>query len=407
MKVLHLSTTDIRGGAGIAAFRLHRGLVDSGIESLMYVQRKYGQDDLVHCSQNKMKRFFGYFCAASDKIIASIFGPKSYEIVSPALFSSFDSSLIDKINPDVVHLHWICGGFMSPRKISKINKPIVWTMHDAWPFSGVNHYNADQQAYITGDFKNENYLDKLTWLRKKKAWTNLINFTAAAPSKWLAESACSSNLFRKMKIQNLPNGIDVNVFKKYDKINSRSQFNLPVDKKILLFGAVDPLSGERKGYKLLIKIIDSIAHSQEKDIVVAIFGASPSDKINFSLPTYFLGKINSEIDLAKAYSAADIFIAPSIEDNLPNTVLESMSCGTPVAAFKIGGMSDMIDHKQNGLLIEPFDIKLFSQELIVALTQDDYYHNLSVSARKKVLENFDIKIAVDNYIKLYKSIISV
>lgn len=406
MKILHLSTTDIKGGAGIAASRLHEGLVNGGVESLMYVQRKYGKDDSVYCSQNKIRKFFDYFCVASDKIIANIFGPKNYEIVSPALFSSIDLGVIDKINPDIVHLHWVCGGFLSPEKISKIKKPIIWTMHDAWPFSGVNHYNNNDKKYITGDFNGSNFLDKWTWKRKKKAWRGFRNFVAVSPSKWLASDAKSSYLFKDFKVENIPNGIDTAIFKRYDKSIAREKFHLPADKKILLFGAVNPLSGERKGYKLLADIIKKIAGSDFKNIALVVFGASSSNGVDFNLPTYFIGKISSEEELAMIYSAADIFIAPSIEDNLPNTVVESMSCGTPVAAFNIGGMPDMIEDKKNGILVPPFDTALLVSEILSVLEDEVVLNSLSAESRKKVLENFDIKIIIDRYKQLYKSILS-
>lgn len=406
MKILHLSTTDVKGGAGIAAHRLHQGLLDGGVESLMYVQRKYGDDDSVYCSQNRIRKFFDYFCAAGDKITANIFGPKNYEIVSPALFSSIDIGAIDKINPDIVHIHWICGGFLSPEKISKIKKPIVWTMHDAWPFSGVNHYNANDKKYISGDFRDSNFLDKWTWKRKKKAWNDLRNFTAVSPSKWLASEAKSSYLFKNFRVENIPNGINTDIFRKYDKSIAREKFNLPTDKKILLFGAVDPLSGERKGYKLLADTINKIAESDFKNIALVVFGTSSNNGINFNLPTYFIGKISSEEELAMVYSAADFFIAPSIEDNLPNTVVESMSCGTPVAAFSIGGMPDMIENRKNGILVPSFDAALLASEILSVLKDGIVFKNLSLESRKKVLENFDIKIIVDRYKQLYKSILS-
>jgi len=406
MKILHLSTTDIKGGAGIAAYRLHKGLLDNEIDSQMLVQRKSSKDTSVLCSNSKLEKFFAFFCLASDKIVANIFGPKNYEIVSPALFSSINLRAIDKINPDIVHIHWICGGFLSPEKIKQIKQPIVWTMHDMWPFSGVNHYNADEKNYITGDFENSNFLDRWTFKRKKRAWNSLNNFTAVSPSKWLANEAKASYLFKNFKVENIPNGIDVDLFKKQDKELARKKYNLPLDKKLMLFGAVNPLSGERKGYKLLVSVIQELLKLNiNKDLALVVFGSSDDNKVDFGLPTYFIGKISSEEELAIVYSAADIFIAPSREDNLPNTVVESMSCGTPIVAFNIGGMPDMIDHRINGVLVEPFNVSLMAKEISDIFNDENYYNSLTVEARKKVLNYFDIKIVIKKYLELYKSVL--
>ena len=402
MRILHISTTDIKGGAGIAAYRLHKGLINNGIESIMFVQRKYGKADDVLCSKNKFWKLFDLLCFLADKTVASIFGHQNYEITSPALFASMDISIIDKINPDIVHIHWICGGFLSPEKIKKIKRPIIWTMHDMWPFLGINHYNSHNNDCPNDD----NLLDKWTWKRKEKSWNNLNDLITVAPSRWLAKEARSSKLFGKVRIENIPNGINVNIFKIYDKLSSRKKYGLPSNKKILLFGGVNPLSAERKGYKLLSGVIEELSKSSiNKDLALVVFGSTHNNKLNFNLPTYYVGKISSEKDLAEIYSAADIFIAPSIEDNLPNTVIESMSCGTPVVAFNIGGMSDMIEDKINGIIVNPFDNVLMAKEIVTILNDVEYQKKMSTEARKKVLKEFDINLVANKYRQVYKTIL--
>jgi glycosyltransferase involved in cell wall biosynthesis len=397
MKILHLSTTDIKGGAGIAAYRLHRGLVNAGVVSRMFVQRKYSMANDVFCSKGAIGKSFDFFCAATDKATGIIFGPKNDDITSPALFSSMDLRVIEKIDPDIVHLHWICGEFLSPEKIAKITKPIVWTMHDMWPFSGVSHY---------GTLNRNNLLDVWTWQRKQRAWNGLHNMTAISPSVWLAREATASNLFHRFRIEHIPNGVDADIFKKYDVISSRNKYGLPLDKKLILFGAVNPLSGERKGYKLLIDIIhELLTLDVNKNVALVVFGSADNHKTDFGLPTYFAGKISLEQDMAELYSAADVFIAPSKEDNLPNTVIESMSCGTPVAAFRIGGMPDMVDDKVNGILVPAFETKTMAKEVISVLGDEAYREKLSIEARKKVLRAFDINVVVEKYSQLYHSLL--
>ncbi|HUC31460.1 MAG TPA: glycosyltransferase [Candidatus Paceibacterota bacterium] len=405
MKILHLSTTDVKGGAGIAAYRLHKGLIDAGVISEIFVQRKYGAANDVFSSESIRGKSFDFFCAGADKIVSKVFGPKSEEITSPALFASMDLRIIDKMNPDIVHIHWICGGFLSPEKIAKIKKPIVWTMHDMWPFSGAKHYNSGDRSYINGDFSHNNVLDRWTWERKKRAW-NGLTITGVSPSAWLEHEAKASYLFKEKTVDRIPNGINVDIFKKGDMLSCRKRFNLPLDKKLILFGAVDPLSGERKGYKLLLDVISELSRSDiGKNVALVIFGSNDDHRVNFGLPTYFTGKLSSEEDLAAIYSAADIFVAPSKEDNLPNTVIESMSCGTPVAAFHIGGMPDMIDDKINGIMVPPFENKTMAKEIISLLSNEDCHARLSDGARKKVLEKFDIRLIVKKYSQLYNSVL--
>ncbi len=404
---MHLSTTDKKGGAGIAAYRLHKGIINNGVKSQMFVQRKYGETGDVFCSKNIFRKLYDFSCFAADKTIAVISGPRGYEITSPALFASMNLKIIDELKPDIVHIHWICGGFLSPEKIAKIKKPIVWTFHDMWPFSGINHLNDSNKDYISGNFKNNNFLDKWTWERKKRSWKNLNNLTVVSPSKWLANEAKSSYLFRNFRIENIPNGIDTNVFKECDKLLSKKKYGLPLDKKLLLFGAANPLSNERKGYKLLISVIQKLLESKiNKNLALVIFG-SANKKMGFGLPTYFIGEVSSEKDLAEIYSAADIFITPSREDNLPNTVIESMSCGTPVVAFNIGGMPDMIDNKVNGVMVAPFKVNLMAREISLILNNKKYHKSLSIGARRKVLRKFNINLVVKKYCRLYESILNI
>jgi len=406
MKILHLSTTDIKGGAGIAAYRLHKGLVNKGVKSQMFVQRKYGNDKDVYRSRNIFRKIYDYFCLAGDKTIAGIFGQKKYEETSPALFASMDLGTIDKFNPDIINIHWTCGGFLSPEKIGKIKKPIVWTIHDMWPFSGIYHYSSGNKNYINKISNNDSFLNQWILRRKKKSLSRLNNLTIVSPSIWLKKEAKSSDLFKNLKIENIPNGIDTSLFKKYDGVSSREKYGLPLDKKLLLFGAIKPFSNKRKGYELLIRVVRKLSKSKlNKKLALVVFGSKENAKIKLSLPTYFIGKISCEKDLAEIYSAADLFIAPSKEDNLPNTVIESMACGTPVVAFDIGGMSDMIDQKKSGILIAPFDTSLMAKEISFILRNDKYLEKLSVEARKKIIKKFNINLIAKKYYRLYQSIL--
>jgi len=406
MKILHLSTTDIKGGAGIAAYRLHKGLIGHGVKSLMFVQRKYGHRKDVYCPRNIFEKIFGYFCIVGDKAIAGIFGQKKSDEISPALLASMDIDTIDKFNPDIVNIHWTCGGFLNPEKIGRIKKPIVWTMHDMWPFSGISHYRLSSNNYINKISENDNFFNQWALKRKKKSLSHLDNLTVVSPSAWLKKEAQCSYLFKNFKIKNIPNGIDINLFKKYDKISSRKKYDLPLDKILLLFGAVKPFSNRRKGVGLLVRVIKILSKSKLKNkIALVVFGSKKNSKIKFNLPIYFIGKISDEKDLAKVYSAADLFIAPSEEDNLPNTVMESMACETPVVAFGIGGMPDMIDDGKNGILIAPYNVGAMAKKILLILQNKKHLEKLSSEARKKIKRKFNINLIAKKYYQLYQSIL--
>jgi len=347
-----------------------------------------------------------YLCLAGEKILSNIFGSNKYEITSLGVFSSLDLKVIKKINPDIINIHWACGGFLNLSKIEKIKKPIVWTMHDMWAFSGFNHYNLNKDNYITGDFSDSSYLDKFLWKKKVDFFKENKDIIFVSPSKWLQGKAKKSIALRDCIVKNIPNGVDVSVFNNNGDDYLRNKFGISQDKKIVLFGAVNPFSGKRKGYEILIEVIKKIKSlNKDDDLVLVVFGSDKIEGVKFNIPTYFTGNISSEVDMANIYSGADIFIMPSMEDNLPNTVLESMSCETPVVAFNIGGMSDMIDDNINGLLVEPFNASAMAEEILLLLKDDDRLSRMSEMSRKKMINYFNPKNVSIKYIELYKDIL--
>jgi glycosyltransferase involved in cell wall biosynthesis len=312
-------------------------------------------------------------------------------------------------------LHWICGGFVSVKdikKLAKLNKPIVWTLHDMWAFCGAEHYARDTKRYIEGYNKNNrpNFekgldLNKWTWKRKTRYW-NKIDFNVVTPSRWLAECAGESHLLKNKRIEVIPNGIDTKIFKPTEKEIAREILNLPQNKKLVLFGAMNATKDPRKGFEFAKKAMRELSEKEEnEDMELVVFGASkPEEEVDFGFKVNYLGKISDEASLALIYSAVDVFVTPSLEDNLPNTIMESLACGNPCVGFSVGGIPDMIDHKYNGYLAEYKNSKDLAEGIEWVL-EDSNYEKICQNAGEKATKNFDAKVIAGKYIDLYISIL--
>lgn len=411
MKVLHISTEAQLGGAGIAAYRLNKGLRSLGVESSMLVSKQRQVENYIYSPKTNLEKIMARAAPRLERI------PKYFSGVSDDLLSSSwvpDNLLgrIKKYSPDILNLHWVNHGFMRIETLPRLQQPVVWTLHDMWPFAGGEHYVGDSTRYIEGyNASNrpasETGLDinRWIWKRKKKSWSELENIVIAAPSKWLAECASKSALFRDLRIAIMPNGIDHNRFHPMDHDVARSILGLPEDKKLILFGAGSATSDKRKGFHLLIDALKKMgSESNAGDYELVVFGAT-SGTDSFSTKTHYLGCLQDEISMALAYAAADVFVAPSLEDNLPNTVLESLSCGTPVVAFDIGGMPDMVAHRKNGYLAPGFDTTELAHGIRWVVEDRQRWQGLSHEARNTVTQSFTLQCAAGRYVDLYEEIL--
>jgi glycosyltransferase involved in cell wall biosynthesis len=282
-----------------------------------------------------------------------------------------------------------------------------------WPMTGGEHYVGDSTRYIEG-YSSKNRpssesgfdVNRWIWRRKKKALEKVKNLFIATPSNWLAKCARESQLLRNRKILVLPNGVDHQRFRPMNHELVRNILGLPVDKKLILFGAGYATSDKRKGFHLLVEaLIQLDERGDSKNYELVVFGASSGDD-SFGMKTHYLGSLNDEISMALVYAAADVFVAPSLEDNLPNTVLESLSCGTPVVAFNIGGMPDMIEHRENGYLVTAFNTTDLAEGLNWVIEDKTRWGHLSENARNTVVQSFTLECCAKRYSALYEDILS-
>ena len=413
MQVLHLSESD-SGGAGRATLRLHQGLQRLGVNSQLLVQLKCSEDYAVLSPQTKLGKLNAKLKLSEriDILPLKLYPQRKASDFSLQWVPERILSNVAKLAPDIINLHWVGHGYVSIETVAKLQQPLVWTLHDMWAFTGGCHYSQGCLRYQNSCGScpqldsNKNWdISRWIWQRKAKAWNDL-NLTIVTPSVWLAKCASMSSLFQNLRIEIIPNGLDTQQYKPISRQTARAILNLPQDKQLILFGAMYPGSDCRKGFHLLQNALQQLRQCEWSDqIEVAIFGTSqPKEPIDLGLRAHYLGRLNDETSLAVVYAAADVFVAPSTEDNLPNTVMESLACGTPCVAFKIGGMPDMIEHQQNGYLAQPFDSEELAQGMIWVLENKERQQKLGEYARAKVEREFTQEIQARRYESLYEKI---
>jgi len=414
MKVLQVNYVDSKGGAARAAYRLHKYLPLRDIDSTMIVQSKLSNDTTVIGPKTQVAKGLSLLQPKIDSFILNLYSNTDKTLYSPAIAPNNLVHAINKTNTDIVHLHWINGGFIRIEVLKNINKPVIWTMHDLWPFSGGCHYPFECTKYknkcgscpILHSIK-DNDLSRWVWNRKQKSWKSL-NLLPVSPSNWLAECARESSLFHNKRIEVIPNGLDLNYFKPIEKNTARESWSLPRDKKLILFGAMNATTDKRKGFHHLKSALHKLALSNLRNhIELIVFGASaPSDAFDLGFKVNYLGQLHDDVSLCLLYSAADVFVAPSIQENFSNTVVEALACGTPTVAFNIGGMPDMIEHKINGYLAEAFVPEDLAAGIEWILGDKTRCQELSKAARAKTEKELSIILMAERYKKLYHEVLS-
>lgn len=419
LKVVHLSASDFNGGAAIAAFRIHIAQLKSGINSKFLVQSKYSDNpNVISLIQSPFDKIKNYARKFGDKLTVKALSITDWDAFTFPYFG-LDVSGIDIIKEaDIIILHQTSGGFLSLKSLSKLaalNKPLIFTLHDMWTFTGGCHYNNDCENYINRcgncpqlKFSNENDFSRKIHMRKKTVY-NKLNLIITTCSNWLNTEAKSSALFQETRIETIHNPIDTEIYKPGDKLLSRRELNLPADKFLILSGAMN-LNIERKGIKYLISALNIISKSKGElinNMDIVIFGSLDENILNeIPFHVHQLGKIDNESGLVHCYNSADVFVAPSLQDNLPNTVIESLSCGTPVVAFDIGGMPDMIEHLKNGYLAKLKSSEDLAGGIVTLLSDSGLLLKMKKKCRETALEKFNETTIGNQYLEFYKEVLA-
>lgn len=413
MKVAIVSTSDIEGGASIAAYRLHRGLLSANVESMMFVQLKKSNDLLVNDGFKKVYKLLAYLRPKLDQLIL-FFYPKRKTILFSSSVVPFGKMIerINAFNPDIVNIHWINGGAILLEDINKINSPIVWTLHDDWTYTGGCHVKWGCIKYQTGCNNCPQLGSKFTYdlsyinsFRKKRIF-NKSRIIFHCISSWSYECARNSSLLKNKKIIRIPNVIDTKKFMPMDKKVCRAIWGIDNTSKVVLFGSMNPIGDSNKGFDKLKEIIR--LHREkflDNNIFYLIFGIN--DLILDFLPSNnykCVGRIYDQVAMATLYNCADLFVIPSMQENLSNSILESMSCGVPVVGFDVGGSGDLVLNNLNGYLVKPYDEMSFAEKINQALSEDVNVR-FSRNCRAHILEKFDSTKIINNYISEFYGII--
>lgn len=412
MRVLIINTSEKIGGAAIAASRLMDALKNNGVKAKMLVRDK--QTDRISVAALH-KSILHKIRFVWERIViwrANHFKKDNLFLVDIANTGTDITSLPEFKEADIIHLHWINQGYLSLQNIRKIigsGKPIVWTMHDMWPFTGICHYSGECTKYQNKCnrcplllIEKEKDLSSQVFRSKEKLYSR-SHITFVACSRWLGDLARESALLSGQKVISIPNAINTNVFQPTDSKQARLSCNLPAEKKLLLFGSLK-ITDKRKGIDYLIEactIIQATYPQIAKQLGIIIVGRqSEQMKELFPFPVYVIDYVYEEKEMAQIYNAADVFVTPSLQDNLPNTIVESMACGTPCVGFSIGGIPEMIDHQQNGYLAQYKDAKDLAKGIAFVL-DDNNNTDLATAAAKKAIATYSESNVAMKYIDIY------
>jgi glycosyltransferase involved in cell wall biosynthesis len=413
MNILFLNAWDSSGGAARAALRLLNGLKERGINAQMLVKKKTCTDLSIIGPNTKLDKGMAFLRSSLEHRLINRYPGWNGFTFSPALFPDRLLHQVTALAPDIIHLHWMGDGFLKVETLPGFKRPLVWTLHDSWPFTGGCHIPFDCTRYRQScgecpalGSDRENDLSYRVFRRKQKAWQGL-NPIIVSPSHWLAECARSSSLFRDARIEVIANGIDIRKFRPVTKSVAREALGLPDNRKLILFGGMHSTSDRNKGFHLLLPALHALAaNRREVEAELLVFGSpEPEDPPDFGLKTHYLGWLGDDISLALVYAAADVFVLPSTQENLPNTIMEAMACGTPCVAFHQGGVPDLIDHEQNGYLAQPFEPTDLARGIAWVLENDGRRNELATQARRKIEKTFALENVAGRYVALYRELL--
>jgi len=407
MKVLMLNYRDNLWGGFIAAKRLLDAMVKNGVNVSMGVVEKTVADEHVFIFP-KNENFSKQTKRRSRKNRLQTTNT-SYHIVNK--YSRLSIDAINNSDFDVVHLHCLNDSLLSIEDVGKIKKPIVWTLHDFWAFSGAEQYPnvlENDKRFVEG-YTKQNMPDssfgvdicRLTWERKKTSWKSR-RFTFIAPSHFIAESCRQSALFKEIIPAVIPNIVPNIVFRQLDKTTLRKFYNIPLNKKIIGFGA-SIISDDKKHVKGGYFLIEALKKIKQKENYFAVvFGSANNSFLeSLSVRAFEAGQIQNPYILATIYNLLDVFVCPSVIDNLPNTCVESLFCGVPVAAFNYGGIPDIVEHKVTGYLAKPYNTNDLLKGIEYCVENAKELSKNSIAKAKHV---FNEKEIIKKHLEVYKKI---
>ena len=431
MRILHVSASDIGGGAPRAGYRVHRCLVDHGdahgIKSQMRVINRLSDDPTViggcPVGLSPIWRRLQPRLLQQGHRGFSTANPNRHSIAWPD--TGLGQELLDRHHrreTDVVHLHWLGDATLSIEEIGRLSMPLVWRLPDQWAFCGAEHYtnppmpgestssderfalgytNASRPSHESGPD-----LNRRTWLRKRRAWRRPIQIVC--PTTWMADCSRRSALMAHWPISVIPTPIDLQVWAPFDQRQARALLHLPQDRALVLFGAVGGTNDSRKGADLLLQALQllraQVSGTALEQLELVVFGQSrPTSFPALGFPIHFCGHLHDDLSLRLHYTAADVFVIPSRQDNLPGTGIEAHACATPVVAFRTGGLADIVVNRYTGALAEPFDPASLAHAIRWVLEDSHRRQQLGAAARQRAKRLWDPGRVAGLYADVYRS----
>jgi glycosyltransferase involved in cell wall biosynthesis/SAM-dependent methyltransferase len=424
MKILQISTYDISGGAARAAYRLQKGLREIGHDCRMLVKHKNTEDAYVHkissesTGEDILREFF------LNRVIQEHYIQNHRTEKSNTFFSipypGFDLTRIPALNEtDIINLHWVAQyqSLSTLQKLCSLKKPVVWTLHDQSAFTGGCHYGAGCEKYRSDCSRCPQLSGNLqalpeAVLKDKLSFFKGLDITFVTPSRWMGDCLKKSRLFRDRRIEVIPNSLETDIFSPLPKEEARQILGLEKDIVTILFGGEDA-SEKRKGFSELVSAIQFLSEKSEfkklietKKVYLLCFGRPSKLLASVGIPVVALGYLCSDSEIRNAYCAADVFVLPSLEDNLPNTVLEAMSCGTPVVGFDMGGMPDMVQDGITGRLVPVGDSRQLGEALLSILLDSNRRKQMGGKCREIVENEYPLRVQALGYSEFYEELIS-
>jgi glycosyltransferase involved in cell wall biosynthesis len=409
VNVLQLNTFDLTGGAARACHRLHEGLKAAEVDVATLVREQSGQTPGIVSGGSRLD---GRLRALLDGLPLHRYPHRQLHNFSPAWMPGRAVPAAIHRRPRLVHLHWVVQGFVQIEALASLTCPMVWTLHDSWPFTGGCHLPGTCRGYeqncglcpVLGSQKEHDWSRRI-WQRKRTAWEDL-SLTLVAPSNWMADRAKASSLFAHRRIEVIPNGIDSSLFCPGDRQAARRLLGVPEERLLLLFGANHALSDANKGFDLLQEALLQLDEEVRQCTELVIFGENRELPLpDCGLAVTNLGPIANEEQLVCLYRAADLFVAPSRQENLPNMVLEAMACATPCVAFDVGGIQDMIRHGITGYLARPHEVEDLAKGISLLLADESGRLAMGGASREWVQQYASSGIVAARHQKLYRELV--
>jgi len=411
MRVVQLSVYDAQGGAARAASRLHAALRAAGLDSRMLVRTARGDHPGVVSPASALARGYGLVRAWADARATQLLYPgRTGAAFGGALLPERMAGAIRAEAPDLVHVHWVGEGFVRPESLARAGRPVVWTLHDSWAFTGGCHLPGDCRRFsevcgscpVLGSTR-ERDLSRRGWRRRERAYRGL-DLTCVAPSRWMAERARASSLLASRRVEIVPNGVDTALYHPVAREVARDLLGLPLTGELVLLAALGPAAEANKGLARLVEAL-RLVRARRPEVRLLVAGASGGTDAT-PVPVHALGALLDESSMVLAHAAADVVAIPSAEENLPNVALEALACGRPVAAFGVGGIPEAVRDRETGALAAPGDVAGLARAIGWLLEDPARWRALSAACREDATARFGVERCAARHVALYGELLA-